>query len=68
LVPTEIVIAVLVEALAASGTLAAPKVIATRLGLRRISVTAEQVEQVYAQHGLVAGKKTARPRRRYSPR
>jgi hypothetical protein len=60
-VSTEVVIAVLVEALQASKGLAVPAVVAARLAARGMSVTAEQVEQVYAQHGLEAGKKTAEP-------
>ncbi len=59
--PTEVVIAVLVEALQASEVLAASSVVAERLAARAISVTAEQVEQVYAQHELEAEKKTAEP-------
>jgi hypothetical protein len=56
-VATEVVIAVLAEALQASEGLAVPAVAAARLAARGMSVTDEQVEQVYAQHGLEAGKK-----------
>jgi hypothetical protein len=67
-VSTEVVIAVLVEVLQTCKTLAPPSQVAARLALRRMSVTVKQVEQVYAQHGLEAGKKTAAPGSRPSQR
>jgi hypothetical protein len=60
-VPTELVIAVLVETLHASRGLAPSAVVAARLTSRGESVTPEQVEQVYSEHGLVTGKKTVEP-------
>jgi hypothetical protein len=68
LVSTEVVIAVLVEALQVSEVLAAPAVVAARLTTRGLPVTAEQVEQVYVQHRLETGKKTAEPRQPRSRR
>jgi len=61
-VPAELVIAVLVETLQASEGLAPSSVVAARLAARGEGVTTEQVEQVYREHGLVAGKKTVEPR------
>ncbi len=58
-VSTGVVIAVLVEALQASEALVAPSVVAPRLRARGMTVTPEQVEQVYTQHGLEA--ETAEP-------
>ena len=59
--PAEVVIAVLVEALQASDGLAPAAVVAARLSVRGEAVTGEQVERVYAEHGLVPGKKTVAP-------
>jgi len=58
---TEVVIAVLVEALHASAGLAAGSVVAARLVARGQEVTAEQVERIYAEFRLEPGKKTAEP-------
>lgn len=59
--PTEVIIAVLVEALQASEGLAPAAVIAARLAARGQPVTGEQVERVYAEYKLVPGKKTVEP-------
>jgi hypothetical protein len=59
--PTELVIAVLVEALQASEGLAPPAVVAARLTARGEAATSEQVARVYAENMLVTGKKTAVP-------
>lgn len=59
--PAEVVIAVLVEALQASDGLPPAAVVAARLSVRGEAVTNEQVERVYAEHGLVPGKKTVVP-------
>ena len=59
--PTEVVIAVLVEALHASEGLASGAVVAARLVARELHVTAGQVEGVYAEYRLLPGKKTAAP-------
>ncbi|MFH1567079.1 MAG: hypothetical protein ABIL09_03700 [Gemmatimonadota bacterium] len=55
-----LVIEVLLELVRAGPVLLAPSVVAKRLGARGISATMAQVEQVFAGHGLVAGKKTPR--------
>ena len=67
-VSSEVVIAVLAEVLQTCKTLAPPSQVAARLAARSMSVTVKQVEQVYAQHGLEAGKKTAAPGSRPSKR
>jgi len=59
--PTELVIAVLVEALRASEGLASAAVVAVRLSARGTAATGEQVTRVYTEYGLVPGKKTAEP-------
>ena len=59
--PTELVIAVLVEVLHSCMGLAPSAVIARRLATRGEAVTAEQVQRIYTEHGLVAGKKTVEP-------
>ncbi len=58
----EVVLVVLVEALHASEALATPAVVAARLTARGEEVTAGQIERVYGQFGLKAGRKTAAPR------
>jgi hypothetical protein len=67
-VPTETVIAVLVEALQAGDALVPASVVADRLRARAVGVTAAQVEQIFSHYGLGPGKKTAasssRPSRR----
>ncbi|NOZ79354.1 MAG: hypothetical protein GXP48_09320 [Acidobacteria bacterium] len=60
-VSTETVIAVLVEALQAGDALVVASVVAERLRVRAVGVTAAQVEQVFAHYGLGPGKKTAAP-------
>ena len=59
--PTELVIAVLVEVLRASEGLASATVVAARLAARGQAVTVEQVELIYAEFRLVPGKKTEEP-------
>lgn len=58
---TETVIAVLVEALQAGDALVDALMISSRLCARSISVSAEQVEQIFAHYGLQPEKKTAAP-------
>lgn len=60
-VPTETVIAVLVETLQVADAAVAASVVADRLRARNLDVTAEQVEQVFAHYGLGPEKKTAEP-------
>lgn len=68
-VPTdEEVVEVLVEALRAAPRLPAPQQVARRLVARGVRLEPHHVEQVYEEHGLVAGKKTAPPSSRRSPR
>lgn len=57
----EAIIAVLVEALQAGEVLVAPSIVAARLSVRGLAVTATEVEQIFTQHGLQAGKKTVEP-------
>jgi hypothetical protein len=59
---TETTIAVLVEALQAGKVIMAPSEIASRLAVRGLSVTAEQVDRIFSQHGIQAGKKTLKYR------
>ena len=56
-VSTETVIAVLVEALQAGLVLVAPSVVASRLALRGVAVTAAQVERIFADYGLEPGSR-----------
>jgi hypothetical protein len=61
----ELMLAVLVEALRAGEALAPPSVVAARLAARGLTVTTNEVQQVFAQHRLTPGKKTvASPSRR----
>ena len=55
----ETVIAVLVEALQSAELLVAPSVLAARLAVRDVVVTARQVERIFTRYDLEAGKKTA---------
>lgn len=64
----ELMLAVLVEALRAGEALAAPSVVAARLAARNLTVTSDQVQQIFAQHGLSPGKKTVASRSRRSRR
>lgn len=59
--PTEVVIAVLVEALLAGEGLAAGAVVAARLVAKGLDVTPEQVEHVFTEYLLAPGKKTVEP-------
>lgn len=61
---TEIVIAILIEAVHSADTLAPAAVLADRLGARGIAVTADQVEQVLSDYGIEAKKKTRASRSR----
>lgn len=60
---SEAIIAVLVEALRAGEVLVAPSIVAARLSVRGLAVTAMEVEQIFAQYGLQAGKKRRSHRR-----
>ncbi len=62
LLPDDVVLLVVVEALHASDGLPAATVVAARLAARGEDVAAAQVEQVYEHFGLEPGKKTAAPR------
>jgi len=66
--PTELVIAVLVEALQASEGLPPAAVVAARLAARGEAATHEQVRRVYDEFLLVPGKKTVEPPSEPSPR
>lgn len=57
----EEVVEVLVEALRAAPAIPEPAIVAGRLVARGIRLEPHHVEQVYEEHGLVPGKKTARP-------
>lgn len=65
---TELMLAVLVEALRAGEALAAPSVVAARLAARGLTVTTNEVQQVFTHHGLSPGKKTVASRSRRSRR
>ena len=56
--PTEVTIAVLVEALRAGKILVAPSTVAARLNAQGLTIRVDQVEQIYSRHGLDAEKKT----------
>jgi hypothetical protein len=62
----EEVVEVLVEALRAAPEVPAPVLVAQRLVARGVLLESHHVEQVYEEHGLVPGKKTARPSSRPS--
>ena len=64
----EEVVEVLVEALRAAPEIPAPVVVAERLVARGVRLEPHHVEQVYEAHGLLPGKKTARPSSRRSRR
>jgi len=57
----EEVVEVLVEALRAAPEIPAPAVVARRLVARGVRLEPHHVTQVYEEHGLSPGKKTARP-------
>lgn len=57
----EEVVEVLVEALRAAPVIPAPDQVARRLVARGIRLEPHHVQMVYEEHGLVPGKKTARP-------
>jgi hypothetical protein len=54
-------ISVLVEAIRAEKILAPAATVSARLTAQGMSISVDQVEQIYSQHGLKAGKKTADP-------
>lgn len=56
--PTEVTIAVLVEALRAGKILVAPSTVAARLNAQGMTIRVDQVEQIYSRYGLDAEKKT----------
>ncbi len=64
----EEVVEVLVEALRAAPEIPAPALVAQRLVTRGVRLEPHHIEQVYEEHGLVPGKKTARPSSRPSRR
>ena len=64
----EEVVEVLVEALKEAPEIPAPELVARRLVARGIRLEPHHVEQVYEEHGLVPGKKTARHSSRRSRR
>jgi hypothetical protein len=64
----EEVVEVLVEALRAAPEVPAPALVAQRLVARGVRLEPHHIEQVYEEHGLVPGKKTARPSSRPSRR
>jgi len=55
---TEATIAVFVEALKSGKVITPPSVIASRLSVRGLVVTTEQVNQIFSEHGIEAEKKT----------
>jgi hypothetical protein len=59
IVSIETTIAVLVEALRAGKVLTAASTVAARLSAQGMVITVEQVEQIFSQYSLKAGKKTA---------
>lgn len=62
------VVEVLIEALRAAPEIPAPALVSGRLIARGVRLEAHHVEQVYEEHGLVPGKKTAGPSSRLSRR
>ena len=54
---TELTIAVLVEALRAGKTLVPPEIVSSRLNARAMTISIDQVEQIYSEYGLKAEKK-----------
>ena len=58
---TEQTISVLVEAIRAGKILTPAATVSSRLTAQGMSISVDQVEQIYSQHGLKAGKKTADP-------
>ena len=60
--PIETTIAVLVEALKAGQVIVTSSEIAARLAVRGLTVTMEQVDRVFSEYGIQAGKKTSMSR------
>ena len=59
---TETTISVLVEALKADKVMVSPSMIVARLSARGLTVTVEQVNLIFSQYGIQAGKKTMKYR------
>ena len=59
IVSNEATIAVLVETLRSGKVLTRPSTVAARLTAQAMSITVDQVEQIFSQYGLKAEKKTA---------
>jgi hypothetical protein len=57
-VSIEVTIAVLVEALRAGKILVPPSTVAARLNAQGMTISVDQVEQIFSQYGLDAEKKT----------
>jgi hypothetical protein len=57
-VSIEVTIAVLVEALRAGEILVAPSTVAARLNAQGMTISVDEVEQIFSQYGLDAEKKT----------
>jgi hypothetical protein len=57
-VSMEVTIAVLVEALRAGKILVAPSTVSARLNAQGMTISVDQVEQIFFQYGLAAEKKT----------
>lgn len=55
---TEVTIAVLVEAIRAGKSLVPPAIVSARLNARAMTISIDQVEQIYSQYGLDEEKKT----------
>lgn len=68
IVPTETLIAILVETVHSAKQLASPFELAQRLVARGVAVVPEQVEQVFIHYGIDAQKKTLASRSRRSPK
>lgn len=56
-IPIETIIAVLVEALRESKVITPPSEIMSRLAVRGVTITIEQIEQIFSQYGINAKKK-----------
>lgn len=61
--PAASVLDVLLEVIRAGGVYVPPRTVTVRLMARGVAVGESQVSAIYAEHGLVPGKKTARARR-----
>ena len=54
---SEMIIAVLVEALRAGKVLPSPSIVAARLKAQGMTISVDQVKQIFSQYGLEAEKK-----------